>query len=78
MQTSFKTFNKDLEEMQNEQAVTKNTITEIKNTVERFNSRITEAEQWISEVEGRMVEIAAEELNKEQRIKRIKGSLRDL
>ena len=58
--------------------MTKNTITEIKNTVERFNSRITEAEQWISEVEGRMVEITAEELNKEQRIKRIKGSLRDL
>ena len=58
--------------------MTKNTITEIKNTVERFNSRITEAEQWISEVEDRMVEITAEELNKEQRIKRIKDSLRDL
>ena len=58
--------------------MTKNTITEIKNTVERFNSRITEAEQWISEVEDRMLEITAEELNKEQRIKRIKDSLRDL
>ena len=58
--------------------MTKNTITEIKNNVERFNSRITEAEQWISEVEDRMVEITAEELNKEQRIKRIKDSLRDL
>jgi len=44
MQTSFKTFNKDLEEMQNEQAVTKNTITEIKNTLEEINSRITEVE----------------------------------
>ena len=44
MQTSFKTFNKDLEEIQNEQAVTKNTITEIKNTLEEINSRITEVE----------------------------------
>ena len=58
--------------------MTKNTITEIKNTVERFNSRITEAEQWISEVEDRMVEITAEDQNKGKRMKRIEDSLRDL
>ena len=38
----------------------KNTITEIKNTLEGTNSRITEAEEWISELEDRMVEITAE------------------
>ena len=37
-----------------------NTITEIKNTLEGTNSRITEAEEWISELEDRMVEITAE------------------
>ena len=34
-----------------------NTITEIKNTLEGTNSRITEAEEWISELEDRIVEI---------------------
>ena len=34
-----------------------NTITEIKNTLEGTNSRITEAEEWISELEDKMVEI---------------------
>ena len=77
MQTSFKTFNKDLEEMQNEQAVTKNTITEIKNTLEEINSRISEAE-WNSELEDKIVEITSEEQNKIKRMKRTEGSLRDL
>ena len=34
-----------------------NAITEIKNTLEGTNSRITEAEDGISEVEDRMLEI---------------------
>ena len=54
------------------------TITEIKNTQEGTSSRITEAEEWISELEDRMVEITAEEQNKGKRIKRIEESLRDL
>ena len=41
-----------------------NAITEIKSTLEVANSRKTEAEQRISEVEDRMVEITAEEQNK--------------
>ena len=32
-----------------------NAITEIKNTLEGINSRVTEAEEWISELEDRMV-----------------------
>ena len=55
-----------------------NTITEMKNTLEGINSRITEAEEWISDLEDRMVEFTAAELNKEKRMKRIEHSLRDL
>ena len=55
-----------------------NTITEIKNTLEGTNRRITKAEEWISKLEDRMVEITAEEQNKEKGMKRIEESLRDL
>ena len=41
-----------------------NTITEMKNTLEGINSKITEAEEWISDLEERMVEIAASEQRK--------------
>ena len=47
-----------------------NTITEMKNTLERINSRITEAEEQISDLEDRMVEFTAAEHNKEKRMKR--------
>ena len=55
-----------------------NTITEIKNTLEGINSRISEAEEWISELEDKMVEITSEEQNKVKRIKRAEDSFRDL
>ena len=55
-----------------------NAITEIKSTLEGINSRITEAEDWISEVEVRMVEINEAERKKEKRIKRNEDNLRDL
>ena len=55
-----------------------NTITGMKNTLEGINSRITEAEEWISELEDRMVEITVMEQNKENRMKRNEDSLRDL
>ena len=50
----------------------------MKNTLEGLNSRITEAEEWISELEDRMVEITSTEHNKEKRKKRNEDSLRDL
>ena len=37
--------NKDLEELKNKHTETKDTITEIKNTLEGINSRISEAEE---------------------------------
>ena len=55
-----------------------NTITEIKSSLKRNNSRVTEAEERISELEDRMVEITADELNKGKRMKRIEDSLRAL
>jgi len=55
-----------------------NAINEIKNALEGTNSRITEAEDWISEVENRMVEINETERKKEKRIKRNEDNLRDL
>ena len=50
----------------------------MKNTLEGISSRITEAEERISELEGRMVEITLVEQNKEKRIGRNEDSLRDL
>ena len=50
----------------------------MKNTPEGINSRITETEEQINDLEDRMVEIIATEQNIEKRMKRNKDSLRDL
>ena len=71
-------FNKDLEELKNKQTEMNNTITEMKITLEGINSRIPEAEEWIRDVEDRMVELTAVEQNKEKTMKRNKDSLTDL
>ena len=55
-----------------------NTITEMKNTLEGINGRITEAEEWISDLEDRMVEFTAMQQTKEKRMKGNEDSLRDL
>ena len=55
-----------------------NTINEIKNTLEGINSRIAEAEEWISDLEDKIVEITNAEQNKEKRMKRIEDIVRDL
>ena len=43
-----------------------------------INSRITEAEEQISDLEDKIVEIITAEQNKEKRMKRTKNSLRNL
>ena len=50
----------------------------MKTTLEGINSRITEAEEQISDLEDRMVEFTAVEQIKEKRMKRNEYSLRDL
>ena len=55
-----------------------NAINEIQNTLEGTNRRITEGEDRVSEVEGRMVEINESEGKKGKWIKRNEDNLRDL
>ena len=45
MEKMQESVNKDLEELKNKPTETNNTITEIKHTLERINSRISEAEE---------------------------------
>ena len=71
-------FHKDLEELKSKQTMMNTTINEIKNSLEGINSRITEAEEWISDLEDKIVETATTEQNKVKRMKRIEDSLRDL
>ena len=49
-------FTKDLQELKDKQR-------EMNNTLGGIHSRITEAEEWISDLEDRMVEITASEQN---------------
>ena len=76
MEKMQESVNKDLEELKNKHTETNNTITEI--TLEGINSRISQAEEWISELEDQTVEITSEEQNKVKRMKRVEDSLRDL
>ena len=55
-----------------------NTINEIKNSLEGINSRTTEAEEQISDLEYKIVEITTAEQNEEKRMKTIEDSIRDL
>ena len=61
------TFNKDLEELTSRQTMMNNTMNEIKKSLEGINSRITEAEEWISDLEDKIVEITtAEQIKKKE------------
>ena len=51
IETMQEMFNKDLEELKNKQTEMNNIITEMKTTLEGINTRITEAEEWISDLE---------------------------
>ena len=64
-------FTEDLEYLKNKQI-------EMKNILEGINTRITETEKHINDLEDRMAEITATEQNIEKRMKRNEDSLRDL
>ena len=55
-----------------------NTITETKNSLEATTSRIQKAEEWISEVKDRLVEITDVEQKRKKRLKTNEESLREL
>ena len=78
MEKIQETFNKDLEELKSKQTMVNNTINEIKISLEGTNSRITEAEEWISDLEDKTVEITTPQQNKEKRMKRMEDSVRVL
>ena len=71
MKTMWEMFTKDQEELKNKQ-------TKMKNTLEGIDSRITEAEEQISDLEDRMVETTAAKQNIEKIMKKNEDSLRDL
>ena len=71
MEKIQETFTKDLEEPKSKQTMMNNTINEIKNSLEGINSRITEAEEWIRDLEDKIVGIISTEQNKEKSMKRI-------
>ena len=73
MQESLKKFNKDLEEI----TVMNSTIMEIKIFLEGINCGINTAEEWMTELKNKVVEITSEDQQKDKRMKRIEDSLRD-
>ena len=54
-------FNKEIEDLKNKPTKMDSTISEMKNTQKGINSRIMEAQEWISDVEDGVVEITATE-----------------
>ena len=48
----------------------KNTITEVKNTVEIINCRLEDAEEWINDLEDKVMENTLAQQQKEKRIKK--------
>ena len=64
MEKIQETFTKDLEELKCKQTMMNNTINEIKYSLEGINSKITEEEEWISDLENKIVEITTTEQNK--------------
>ena len=59
MEKIQETFNKDVE-VNRKQKLMKNTINEIKNSLQGINSRITKTEEWISDLEDKILEITTE------------------
>ena len=55
MEKIQETFIKDLEELKSKQTMMNNKINEITNSLEGINSRITEAEEHISDLEDKIV-----------------------
>ena len=77
MEKMQESINRHLDELKNKHTETNSIITETKNTLEGINSRKSEAEEQISELEDKMVKIIFEEQNKVKLMKRTEDSLRE-
>ena len=64
------TLSKEIQDLKLKQAEMQNTTTEIKNSFKATNSRIQAAEEWISRVEDRLVEITDAEQKREKKIEK--------
>ena len=69
---------KDIETKNKDQSEIKNAISEIKNPLEGINSRLDEAEDWISDLEDNAEKNTQAEQQKEKRILKNEASLRNL
>ena len=69
-------FTKDLEEIKKSLSIMNNAITQFKSTLEGTNSRITKAQDRISEVDHRIVGINEAKRKKEKIIKRNEDNLK--
>ena len=80
MKTKWRKYKNQLTKTKTNEKINmqRQTITEIKNYLEGINSSISEAEEQISELEDKMVEIISEEQNKVKRMKRTEDNLGDL
>ena len=67
MEKIQETFNKDLEELKSQQTMMNNTTNEIKNSPEGINSRIMEAEERISDLEDKILEITTAKQSEEKK-----------
>ena len=59
-----------LENIKKNQTELKNIITEIKSTLEGINNRLDDTEEWISELEDRVVKISQAEQKKKKKKKK--------
>ena len=66
MEKIQETFNKDIEELKSKQTIMNNTINETRNSLEGINSGIADAEERISDLEDKKLEITTTEQNKEK------------
>jgi len=71
-------FHKHVEELKNKQPAMNTSIIEIKYTLEGTDRQTTETEEWISDLEDRMMKITEAEKNEEKIMKRNEDSHRDL
>ena len=76
--TLQETLSKEIQDLSIKQADMQNIITEIKKFIRSNQQQNTEAEEQISEVEERLVEITDVEQKREKRLKRNEDSLREL
>ena len=71
-------FIKELDNTKDNQTKLKKITTDMKNTPEGINIRLNEMEEWINELEDRILEVTATKQEKKRKKKRNQDHLRDL